>query len=163
MRNQLAPLPEGSRRRRRARFTLVLAVALAVHHAPAHAQVRATDDALESFVQRVVGLWSSSDVTALVDLLPSDNRVVLDTGSGIENANGRHAAAALRALFSESETLDTRAVRVTVASTRPARGFGELDWTYRARGSRSELSRSVYIAAAWEDDAWRITELRLMP
>jgi hypothetical protein len=137
--------------------------ALLVASAPAHAQATVGDDALENFVQRVVRLWSSSDVTAIVNLLPSDNRLVLDTGSGIENANSRHAAAALRALFSESETVGARAVRITVASTLPAQGFGELDWRYRARGSSGEQSRSVYVAAAWEDDGWRITELRLMP
>ncbi len=161
--NHLAPVPARSRLRRRTGFALALAAVLALHHAPAHAQSGGSDDALEIFVQRVVRLWSSSDVTALVNLLPSDNRLVLDTGSGIENANERHAAAALRALFSQSETVGARAVRVTVASTRPARGFGELDWTYRARGSSGEQSRSVYVAAAWEDDGWRITELRLMP
>lgn len=141
-----------------------IAALLALQPVSAQAQIGPSGEpALEQFVQSVARHWSAADVTALLGLLPADNRVILDTGSGIETANERHAAAALRALFTESETVGARAVRVTLASTFPARGFGELSWTFRARGSRGEQSRSVYVATAWEDDGWRITELRLMP
>jgi hypothetical protein len=146
------------------RALALLIVAIAFSGQPAAAQNTDPGDVpLEAFVQQVVRLWSSADVAALVELIPADNRLVLDTGSGIENANSRHAAAALRALFAQSETVGARAVRVTVASTFPVRGFGELAWTFRARGAPGEQSRSVYVAAAWQDDGWRITELRLMP
>jgi len=130
---------------------------------PAQAQDVQVEVPLEEFVREVVQLWLSADVTAIVSLMQESDRLVLDTGTGIENANSRHAAAALRALFAESETVGTRAVRVTVASARPPQGFGELAWTFRARGSPGEQARSIYVAAAWEGDGWKITELRLMP
>jgi len=123
---------------------------------PAQAQDVQVEVPLEEFVREVVQLWLSADVTAIVSLMQESDRLVLDTGTGIENANSRHAAAALRALFAESETVGTRAVRVTVASARPPHGF-------RARGSPGEQARSIYVAAAWEGDGWKITELRLMP
>jgi hypothetical protein len=146
------------------RSLALLVVPITIGAQPIAAQnVEPVNSPLEEFVQQVVRLWSAADVAALVELIPADNRLVLDTGSGIENANSRHAAAALRALFAQSETVGARAVRVTVASTFPARGFGELDWTFRARGAPGEQSRSVYVAAAWQNDSWRITELRLMP
>lgn len=138
-------------------------MAVLVDHHPATGQNAPTAVPLDAFFRHVVHLWSINDVPSIVQLIPLDASIPLDTGSGIQNANGRHAAAALRALFAESETVGTRAVRITVASTRPARGFGELAWDFRVRGAPGELSRSVYIAAAWVDDAWRITELRLMP
>jgi len=147
----------------RAGFLAALFVTFLVLPAESSAQTPMADRSLEDFVQRVSVFWADADVSSLLELLPADNLLILDTGSGIENANSRHAAAALRALFSESETVAARPVRVTIASTVPARGFGELSWTFRARGSRGEQSRSVYVAAAVEGEAWRITELRLMP
>jgi hypothetical protein len=145
--------------------TVLFLLAIAGANQPLRAQdVAASDEVpLEVFVQEVVRLWLSGDVAALVELIPEADQLILDTGTGIENANSRHAAAALRALFSESETLATRAVRVTVASTSPPKGFGELSWTFRSRGSPGEQSRSIYVAAARENASWKITELRLMP
>lgn len=143
-------------------FALLL-LACAAAPVRAAAQAPGANASLEEFIQRVSRYWAEADVSSLLELLPADNLVILDTGSGIENANSRHAAAALRALFAESESVSVRPIRVTVASTAPARGFGELTWTFRARGSRGEQSRSVYVAGAVEEDTWRITELRLMP
>jgi len=142
------------------RFLLALVATLALV-TPAPAQTGA-DLPLEDFVQHVASLWASGDVSSLVDLIPADNRVLLDTGSGSETANARHASAALRALFAERETLGARAVRVTVSSSRPPRGFGELAWAFRDRGAPGEQARSVYVAALREERGWRISELRIM-
>ncbi|MDR0787738.1 MAG: hypothetical protein LBG44_07720 [Gemmatimonadota bacterium] len=144
-------------------LVLVIGVFLLTLAAPASGQQPERGTTLEEFVLNVAHLWGNGDVPALLELLPADNFVVLDTGSGIEKTDERHAAAALRALFANGESLDVRPIRIAVASTAPLRGFGELSWTFRARGSRSQQSRSVFVAAAMEEDAWRITELRLMP
>lgn len=117
---------------------------------------------LEDFVRHVARLWSSGEVAALVEMMPEDKGFTLDTGAG-ETGNARHAAAALRALFDRSETLEADPVRVTVSSAEPPSGFGEISWTYRARGAPGQQSRSVYVGARWGDSTWRITELRVMP
>ena len=118
---------------------------------------------LEQFVRHVAYLWSGSDAGGLADLMPAETRVVLDTGAGTEMVQSRHAAAALRALFSDRESVLVRPVRITVSGGHPARGFGEISWEFRARRSPSAESRSVYIGASWTGSGWRITELRLMP
>lgn len=118
---------------------------------------------LEEFVQQVAWLWNMGDVAALVDLLPLRDRIVLDTGSGTETVQPRHAAAALRALFDSREGSAARAVRVTIAGGDPPRGFGELAWSFRARGAPTSQIRSVFVGAVWQGDAWRINELRVMP
>jgi hypothetical protein len=148
---------------RRVGVAVLLLLTGVVGGRPLAAQVTEVEPPLEQFVQQVVRLWQAADANALVGLLPADNRLALDTGSGIETANSRHAAAALRALFAERETVDARVVRVTVASAQPPRGFGELGWTFRLRGSPAELSRSVYVATLFENGEWRISELRIMP
>lgn len=142
--------------------TLLLALALALWAAPLRAQ-GAPAIPLEQFVQQVAWLWGMGDVGSLVELLPSRQRVVLDTGSGTEAVTARHAAAAMRALFDGREHVSVRPVRVTVASRNPPRGFGELAWSHRVRGAPAVLTRTVYVAAVWDEGAWRINELRLMP
>ncbi|MEX2582431.1 MAG: hypothetical protein WD766_04125 [Gemmatimonadota bacterium] len=142
---------------------LLLLIGQTALPAPAAGQDPAADVRLEEFVEGVARLWAAADVSALVGLVPADDRLILDTGNGTETANSRHAAAALRALFSGVETMYARPVRVTLASATPARGFGELFWTYRTRGAPGEQSRSVYVAALYENGAWRVAELRVMP
>lgn len=118
---------------------------------------------LETFVQQVTYLWGQGDVGRLMELVPEDGPVVLDTGSGTETVNGRHAAAALRALFSGRESVSARPIRITLAGGTPPRGFGEVSWSFRTRGAPGPQTRSVYIGARWEGSGWRINELRVLP
>lgn len=148
----------------------VLATALLFGAAAAPGTLRAQEEVepaaaapLEEFVLHVARLWSSGEVTALVAMMPEGSGFTLDTGAGMETGNPRHAAAALRALFDRSETLEADPVRVTVTRAEPPSGFGEISWTYRARGAPGQESRSVYVGARWAESAWRITELRVMP
>jgi hypothetical protein len=139
---------------------LLLVLSLLCWHQPLQAQTAPMR--MEDFVTRVARYWAGSDVGSIVDLLPSDGTLLLDTGEGTESANSRHAAAALRALFSEYQSVAARPVRITVTSVSPQAGFSELAWTYRSRGAPGEQLRSVYLAVAAEAGAWKVTELRLM-
>jgi hypothetical protein len=143
--------------------TVLCALALLVAAARPLAAQEPPRQPLEEFVQQVAWLWNMGDVAALVDLLPLRDRVVLDTGEGTETVNPRHAAAALRALFDARETDDAHAIRVTLAGGDPPRGFGQLVWSFRTRGAPTSQSRSVYVGAVWQESAWRIGELRIMP
>jgi len=126
-----------------------------------HGQARPAP--LEGFVTRVAQLWGSGDASALVGLAPSDGRLVVDLGGdGGGAVEGRHAAAALRALFGRRENVSVRANQVTLSGGSPPRGFGELAWTSRERGVREADRSVVYVGAEWEDGAWRIRELRLI-
>lgn len=118
---------------------------------------------LERFVGTVAYLWSVGDADALADLVPEEGQVLLDTGSGSEAVNGRHAAAALRALFGDRQAATVRPVRATLSGGQPVRGFGELAWVYRVRGAPMTQARNVYVAAVWTGRGWRLSEIRLMP
>ncbi len=137
---------------------LLSGTALLLTAAPAHAQ----DRPIEELVQRVGQMWSAGDVSGLMELVPARGSLLLDTGSGTESVNRRHAAAALRVLFSERDTRIVRPVRVTLAGGSPPRGFGELNWSFRQRGAPAPQSRTVYVGASWENGEWRVTELRVM-
>lgn len=147
----------------RKRIAIFLFAAVACFAAPKPASGQGAPGVpLEDFIQQVAWLWNMGDVAALVDLLQAQDRVVLDTGSGTEAVQPRHAAAALRALFDSRQTGGARAVRATIAGGDPPRGFGELSWSFRSRNAPTSETRSVFVGAVWQGDAWRINELRVM-
>lgn len=142
------------------RLLLVLMVVLAL---PGRLVAQGRPAPLEDFVARVAQLWGSGDASALVALAPSDGRLVVDLGGdGGGAVEGRHAAAALRALFGRRESVSVRANQVTLSGGTPPRGFGELSWTSREHGVRETDRSVIYVGAEWVDGAWRIRELRLM-
>ena len=142
------------------RFLLLSLLPLLLGAAPLSAQSPAP---LEQFVRRVGYLWEAKDVDNLVDLVSETEPILLDRGRGTEQVNGRHAAAALRALFADLESVSVRPVKATVSGGQPVRGFGELTWVYRLRGGPAPQTRSVYVGAVWDGSHWRISELRLLP
>ena len=118
---------------------------------------------LDQFIREIAYHWSGGDVRAIAELMPEEAQLLVDTGRGTEAVDARHAAAALRSLFSDRESVAVRPQRVTMAGGRPPRGFGEIAWSYRGRGVSSVQTRSVYVGVVWTEAGWRISELRLMP
>lgn len=117
---------------------------------------------LESFIVHVARLWAAGDAGALADLASADGRIMLEIGEANGAVQGRHAAAALRAMFSERETAAIRPTRATIAGGRPLRGFGELTWTSRSRGMSDSRTVTLYVGTVWEGNGWRIRELRVL-
>jgi len=130
--------------------------------APSAVRAQTPAEPLERFVVQVARLWAAGDAAALVDLAPSNSRIMLDVGENLGAVQTRHAAAALRALFSERETAHIRPTRVTISGGRPPRGFGELAWTSRSRRMSNPETFTLYVGTIWEDTGWKITELRMV-
>jgi hypothetical protein len=130
--------------------------------APSPVMAQRVNVPLDTFIREVAYLWSGSDARSLAELIPEDAQILLDTGSGMEVVQARHAAAALRALFNERRSVSVRPARIAVTAAQPQRGFGELTWSFRGRGASTPQISSVFVGAVWRDDGWRITELRLM-
>ncbi|HEX5724147.1 MAG TPA: hypothetical protein VFX98_01705 [Longimicrobiaceae bacterium] len=144
------------------RLLLVLAVLLAAA-APRTLAAQRPPQPLEGFVQSVARLWERGDAGDLVKLAPASGRILLDVGTGGPGAvEERHAAAALRSLFGERETVSVRPTGVTLSGGSPISGFGELAWVSRLRGVSDTQGTTVYVGAVWEDGAWRIRELRIL-
>ena len=119
---------------------------------------------LEGFIARVARLWEAEDASALASLAPSGGRMVLEVGGRAAGpVQERHAAAALRDLFSGREGVSVRPTRVTVAGGEPLQGFGEIVWVSRSRGVTDPQTSTVYVGVVWEGREWRIRELRVLP
>jgi hypothetical protein len=143
------------------RRVLLLLGLLLLPSAPLAAQDGAR---LESFIAQVARLWEAEDASAIAELAPRGGRLLLqvaDAGGG--EVGGRHAAAALRALFADRKTVSIRPARTTLAGGRPLQGFGELTWVSRPRGTTAPQSLTVYVGVVWEGEGWRIRELRVLP
>lgn len=138
-------------------------LALLAAAAPSPSSAQTPPASLGVFIDQVAGLWNETDVSGFLTLVRDDGRFLLDTGSGTETVNVRHAAAALRALFAERETVAAHVIRATVAGERPLSGFGEISWTFRGRGAPGEQARVIYVAVVHDAEAWRVTELRILP
>ena len=122
------------------------------------------DARLEGFVAQVTRLWEAEDAAGLAALTPSGGRMVLEVGGEAAGpVPERHAAAALRALFADRESVSIRPTRITVSGGQPLQGFGELAWVSRSRGVTVPQTSTVYVGVVWEGGGWRIRELRVLP
>lgn len=118
---------------------------------------------LQNFIASVARLWADGNAEAIVELAAPDGRILLDlAGEGPGEVQERNAAAALRRLFNDRETVTTRTTQVAISGGTPLRGFGELTWVARPRGVTDTQASVVYVGAVWDGRAWRLRELRVL-
>jgi hypothetical protein len=117
---------------------------------------------LPSVVDRVAAAWGRGDANGIV-AFAARSGVSLDVdGDPVGPLGTRQAAAVLRRLFDNHETVNATTGRAKVVGGSPEKGFGEISWTARVRGTSIPERSSVFIALVREDDRWRITEIRVM-
>ena len=61
------------------------------------------------------------------------------------------------------EGVETRVTRVEEVGGDPPKGYAELRWESRVRGTSDVLARTVFVAFVAEGGGWRVTELRVLP
>lgn len=138
---------------KRAISLAVVALAVAV---PASAQE------LAGVVDRVAAAWARGDANGIV-AFAARSGVSLDVdGDPVGPLGRRQAAAVLRRLFDKHETVNARTGRAKVVGGSPEKGFGEISWTARVRGTSIPERSTVFVALLREDDRWRVTEIRVM-
>lgn len=124
---------------------------------PAHAQD------LDAAMQRVARMWERSDVRGLTASASSSGFSLEFDSNRSGPVASRQAAAALRRLFEDQQTVSVKPGVTRVVGGRPQRAFGELEWITRPRGTTIPERRTVFVALVREDQGWRITEIRVMP
>jgi hypothetical protein len=65
-------------------------------------------------------------------------------------------------MFEDRESVSATPRVGRAVGGQPARAFGEITWTTRARGTTIPERANLFVAFVREGDAWRITEIRLM-
>jgi hypothetical protein len=113
-------------------------------------------------LQRVAAAWHNGDARA-VAALGAEAGISLDVdGSTVGPLGPRQAAAVLRRVFGDRESVSAAPRVSRTVGGDPARAFGEITWTTRARGTTIPERATLFVAFVQEDGAWRITEIRLM-
>jgi hypothetical protein len=74
----------------------------------------------------------------------------------------RQAAALLRRLFDEYETMQVRLMTSKSLGGEPKRASGEISWLVRSRGTTITDKTNIFVAFVLENEQWRITEIRFV-
>ena len=141
--------------RKRAALTVVMLLLCA--RADAHAQ-----DA-DDFMARVASAWRKGDAAAVSELGDRDGIAIEVEGRHVGSIAPRQAAAVLRRVFADRETIKAVAGPARTMPGNERRAYAEIVWEHRARGTTQPEKVNVFIAAARDGAVWRITEIRLMP
>lgn len=123
-----------------------------------HAPARAQD--LQQTLDRVAAAWHRGDVNAITALAASAGMSVDVDGTAVGPLGQRQAAAVLRRVFDDRESVSAR--RSMSRTTGTDRAFGEISWTVRAKGTTIPERATVFIAFIREDGSWRVSEIRLL-
>jgi hypothetical protein len=141
---------------RSGRMFALAAVLSLLATAPAFAQD------LRPVLQRVAATWHNGDAGALAALGATEGISLDVDGSTVGPLGARQAAAVLRRVFDDRESVSAAPRVSRTVGGEPARAFGEITWTTRARGTTIPERATLFVAFVREGDAWRITEIRLM-
>jgi hypothetical protein len=112
--------------------------------------------------QRIAAAFQQQDVGALGAQASREGLSIDLSGERVGPFSGRQAAAALKRIFEERETVSISIGSVRETGGDPRRGYVELNWVIRTRGSRIPERSTVVVALELDRDQWRITEIRLM-
>jgi hypothetical protein len=140
---------------KRALSTVVLA--LFVAHSHGHAQ------SVNAFIAKVATAWSRGDVDAITAAIHPAGIALEVEGTHVGAITPRQAAAVLRKVFEDRETIRATAGAARLLPGDDRRAYAEIVWERRARGTTQPQHVNVFIALAREGREWRITEIRLMP
>ncbi len=118
---------------------------------------------LEQVVSRLATYWARGDAAGLATLAARSGLAIDIGGDAMGPLGPRQAAAVLRRVFDDRETVWVRPRSSKLVGDAPPRAFGEFTWTARVRGTTIAEQMIVFVALVREDAGWRITQIRLNP
>jgi hypothetical protein len=123
----------------------------------------ATAQPVKTALEQVAAAWAKGDANAVArHAAPAGVALEVD-GSTAGPFPPRQAAAVLRRVFEDRETVTVQVGLAKEVDGEPARGFGELNWLVRVRGTTIPERVSVFVALVNVDGRWHVSEIRLMP
>lgn len=118
---------------------------------------------IRPIVDRLAAAWARADANAIAELVARDGVSVEIGEEKTGPLNARQVAAVLRQqIFDRTESMRAETAMARVVGGTPERGFGELSWTEKPRGTTVPRQSTVFLGLVLENGAWKITEIRLM-
>ena len=111
-------------------------------------------------MERVAAAWHKGDANAITALAARAGISVDVDGRAVGPLGARQAAAVLRRVFDDRESVNARASMTR--ATGNDRAFGEISWNMKARGTTIPERATIFIALIREDGGWRVSEIRLL-
>jgi hypothetical protein len=106
--------------------------------------------------------WGGGDLQRVGDLLrPAGLRLDL-TGHRAGQVSVRQAVAALGDFHQDHESVEARVNRVEETGGSPTRGFAEIAWTAVPSGTSEARTYVIFASFVREDEAWLISEIRVL-
>jgi hypothetical protein len=141
---------------RNRRITLALCALALFTVRSAHAQ------RLDDIMLHVADAWSHRDTRALVALSAREGISIETRDARTGPLGARQAAAVLRKLFEERETISIRPGMMQVVGGSPRRAFCEITWITRAPETTEPERATIFVELVMLDDRWQITQIRLL-
>jgi len=107
--------------------------------------------------------WAAGDVSGLQSRFSESGVSVQWEERPLGALSPQRAGASVREYLGNREGASARVSRVEEVGGAPARGFAEIRWESRIRGVSENVTRTVFVAFTFEDDNWRVAELRVLP
>jgi hypothetical protein len=117
---------------------------------------------LGQVLERVAAAWHRGDASS-ISAAGARAGISLDIdGASVGPLGPRQAAAVLRRVFDDRESVSARTSMSREVGGAPVRAFGEITWTARASGTTIPERATLFVALVREDERWRISEIRLL-
>lgn len=139
--------------------TIPLVAAFTAIVAAAARPVSAQD--LRPTVSRLASAWARGDFTEIGTRAARSGLSIAVNGDKTGPYNERQAAAALKRVFEDRETLSARPGKSGVIPGNRRKAYVEISWTTRTKGSRIEEQTTVVLQLIEDGQDWRITEIHL--
>ncbi|MEJ2187106.1 MAG: hypothetical protein P8Z36_14415 [Gemmatimonadota bacterium] len=139
-----------------------LAVALTLLALVATHAAAQQDSTLDRAASRVVRQWAEGNAAGLAALASADGLSVELDGRPLGPLHARQAAAALRRLFDQRETISIYPGMSGRVAGDDNSAFVEFDWIVRISGTTIPEHVTVFVALKRENNSWRVTEIRVL-
>ncbi len=141
--------------------TLVLGTLGVVAGASAPATCLGQD--LEQAATRFADQWAAGDVSTLQSRFSLNGLRLQWEARPLGALAPPRAGASIREYLGNREATSARVSRFSEVGGEPPRGFAEIRWESRIRGMSEVVVRTVFVGFVYEDGAWRVSELRVLP
>ena len=118
---------------------------------------------LEQAAVAFAAQWSAGDVSRLQSGFSQGGVRVQWEARPLGALSPQRAGASIREYLENREAASARVSRTGEVGGEPPRGFAEIRWESRIRGMSEMVTRTVFVAFVYENGAWRVAELRVLP
>ena len=118
---------------------------------------------LEQAAAAFAAQWSAGDVSRLESRFSQTGVRIQWEARPLGALSPQRAGASIREYLENREAASAQVSRTGEVGGEPLRGFAEIRWESRIQGMSEMVTRTVFVAFVYEDGAWRVAELRVLP